>query len=207
MPASSDSPSPGSSPVRAARPARPRGRSGWGDPGRGLPRPRRRGPSRPGPLVPAASHCGPRHYSPNSNRSRASLRAGASQEPPPRQGTHPGRPRPRAPDPACTMRASATRSTPPRTVRARRDGIHPHSIRAIPPRTMPAQVTPPKRLPQGAQRSAAPSAARAWCDSPQGRGSAEKVLQQGRAGQTTPPVAGLRRRTVRPTRPRTTIPP
>ena len=40
---------PGSSPVRAARPARPRGRSGWGDPGRGLPRPRRRGPSRPGP--------------------------------------------------------------------------------------------------------------------------------------------------------------
>ena len=80
---------PGSSPVRAARPARPRGRSGWGDPGRGLPRPRRRGPSRPGPLVPAASHCGPRHHSPNSNRSRASLRAGASQEPPPRQGTHP----------------------------------------------------------------------------------------------------------------------
>lgn len=40
---------PGSSPVRAARPARPRGRSGWGDPGRGLPRPRRRGLSRPGP--------------------------------------------------------------------------------------------------------------------------------------------------------------
>ena len=113
MPASSDSPSPGflpgsrrparvadhcgldgggSSPVRAARPARPRGRSGWGDPGRGLPRPRRRGPSRPGPLVPAASHCGPRHRSPNSNRSRASLRAGASQEPPPRQETHPGAP-------------------------------------------------------------------------------------------------------------------
>ena len=78
----------GSSPVRAARPTRPRGRSGWGDPGRGLPRPRRRGPSRPGPLVPAASHCGPRHRSPNSNRSRA----GASQEPPPRQGTHPAPP-------------------------------------------------------------------------------------------------------------------
>ena len=82
---------PGSSPVRAARPARPRGRSGWGDPGRGLPRPRRRGPSRPGP-APTASHCGPRHRSPNSNRSRASLRAGASREPPPRQETHPGAP-------------------------------------------------------------------------------------------------------------------
>ena len=34
----------------------------------------------------------PRHRSPNSNRSRASLRAGASQEPPPRQETHPGAP-------------------------------------------------------------------------------------------------------------------
>ena len=49
------------------------------------------------PPAPTASHCGPRHHSPNSNRSRASLRAGASQEPPPRQGTHPhpGAPNPR----------------------------------------------------------------------------------------------------------------
>ena len=82
---------PGSSPVRAARPARPRGRSGWGDPGRGLPRPRRRGLSRPGPR-PDRESLRPRHRSPNSNRSRASLRAGASQEPPPRQETHPGAP-------------------------------------------------------------------------------------------------------------------
>ena len=40
------------------------------------------------PPAPTASHCGPRHRSPNSNHSRA----GASQEPPPRQGTHPAPP-------------------------------------------------------------------------------------------------------------------
>ena len=55
-----------------------------------------RGPAaavRAGPApAPTASHCGPRHRSPNSNRSRASLRAGASREPPPRQETHPGAP-------------------------------------------------------------------------------------------------------------------
>ena len=58
-------------------------------PDRGLPQLRRRSPSRSGPPVPTASHCGPRRRSPNSNHSRASLRVGASQEPPPRQGTHP----------------------------------------------------------------------------------------------------------------------
>ena len=64
-------------------------------PGRGLPRPRRRGPSQPGPPVPTASHCSPHRRSSNSNHSRTSLRAGASQEPPPRQGTHPAPPNPR----------------------------------------------------------------------------------------------------------------
>ena len=39
-----------------------------------------------------------------------------------------------------------------------------------------------------------------------GAGLSGEGLQQGRAGQTTPPGAGLRR-TARPTRPRTTIPP
>ena len=45
---------------------------------------------------------------------------------------------------------SATRSTPPRTVRAQRDGIRPGSILASPPRTMRAEVTSPIRLPPGA---------------------------------------------------------
>ena len=45
---------------------------------------------------------------------------------------------------------SATKSTPPRAVRAQRDGIRPSSIRASPPRTMRPEVTSPNRLPQGA---------------------------------------------------------
>ena len=45
---------------------------------------------------------------------------------------------------------SATQSTPPRAVRAQRDGIRPSSIRASPPRTMRPEVTSPNRLPQGA---------------------------------------------------------
>ena len=48
---------------------------------------------------------------------------------------------------------SATRSTPPRTVRAQRDGIRPGSILASPPRTMRAEVTSPIRLPPGGRGS------------------------------------------------------
>ena len=44
---------------------------------------------------------------------------------------------------------SATRSTPPRAVRAQRDGIRLSSIRASPPRTMRPEVTSPIRLPRG----------------------------------------------------------
>ena len=47
---------------------------------------------------------------------------------------------------------SATQSTPPRAVRARRDEIRLHSIRAIPPGAMRAQVTSPKRLPGASVR-------------------------------------------------------
>ena len=43
----------------------------------------------------------------------------------------------------------ATRSIPPRAVRARRDEIHPSSIPASPPRTMRPEATSPKRLPPG----------------------------------------------------------
>ena len=44
---------------------------------------------------------------------------------------------------------SATQSASPRAVRAQRDIIHLSSIRASPPGAMRAQVTSPKRLPQG----------------------------------------------------------
>ena len=44
---------------------------------------------------------------------------------------------------------SATKSTPARAVRSQRDGIHPRSILAIPPRTMRAQMTSLIRLPRG----------------------------------------------------------
>ena len=44
---------------------------------------------------------------------------------------------------------SATQPIPPCAVRAQRDGIRLRSILASPPRTMRAQVTSPKRLPQG----------------------------------------------------------
>ena len=47
---------------------------------------------------------------------------------------------------------SATQSASPRAVRAQRDIIHLSSIRASPPGAMRAQVTSPKRLPQGRGR-------------------------------------------------------
>ena len=42
-------------------------------------------------------------------------------------------------------------SIPPRAVRAQRDGIRLRSILASPPGAMRAQVTSPKRLPQGVE--------------------------------------------------------
>ena len=80
---------------------------------------------------------------PGSRRPRAEARAG------------PRRARGGADQPARTRARlaqcefSATQSTSPRAVRAQRDIIRLRSIRASPPRTMRAQVTSPKRLPQG----------------------------------------------------------
>ena len=73
---------------------------------------------------------------------------------------------------------SATQSTPPRAVRAQRDGIHLSAIRAIPPGAMRAQVTSPKRLPGASVRL------------PPGAGRSEDRGRLGDSGPEAPWQAG-----------------
>ena len=75
---------------------------------------------------------------------RGGLRNSSSAQRDPGAGARMGR------DRLAQCEPSATQSTPPRAVRAQRDGIRPSSIRASPPRTMRPEVTSPIRLPQGA---------------------------------------------------------
>ena len=113
-----------------------------------------------------------------TNRSR--LRNGVGRYEPDRRGpAQGGRAR------LAQCEPSATQSTSPRAVRAQRDIIHLSSIRASPPGAMRAQVTSPKRLPQGRVSAGLTG----WDEAPP-------------PFPATPPGAGLRR-TAQPTRPRT----
>ncbi len=81
---------------------------------------------------------------PGPGRGGSGLRNSSSAQRDPGAGARMGR------DRLAQCEPSATQSTPPRAVRAQRDGIRPSSIRASPPRTMRPEVTSPNRLPQGA---------------------------------------------------------
>ena len=90
---------------------------------------------------------------------------------------------------------SATKSTPPRAVRAQRDEIRPSSIRASPPRTMRPEVTSPNRFSQGA--GGAPMLCQDTCaashDSPRGRGRVPQKLSGVKGLADSHPGAGVRR--------------
>ena len=110
------------------------------------------------------------------------------------------------PGPACVMRAQ-------------RDGIHPSSIRAGPPRTMRAQLTSPKRHPGGGgivegsreqdrRDDDAPEAGltgtlfqRRLATARRPRGGAHRWTAHRIPGRAPTPPGQTRRRTVRPARP------
>ena len=119
-------------------------------PGSVRPTPHRRGPGRRGP-GPACVNPGPLNEIPGPEPMRAQpARAGPGTVRAEFQGDRSrcgpgqgGRAR------LAQCEPSATQSASPRAVRAQRDIIHLSSIRASPPGAMRAQVTSPKRLPQG----------------------------------------------------------
>ena len=105
---------------------------------------------------------------------------------------------------------SATQSASPRAVRAQRDIIHLSSIRASPPGAMRAQVTSPKRLPQGRVSAGltgwdeAPAALPG--DSPQRRGSDGRRSRHGRGRSDPPRRTAARARRAHRSRPRRRAP-
>ena len=119
---------------------------------------------------------------PGSRRPRAEARAGPRRA---RGGAdQPGRTRARLAQ--CEL--SATQSTSPRAVRAQRDIIRLRSIRASPPGAMRAQVTSPKRLPQGWGRANGAPDSGPHPDSPGKRNSGGRRAD-GRHDRTRPRTA------------------
>ena len=114
---------------------------------------------------------------------RGGLRNSSSAQRDPGAGARMGR------DRLAQCEPSATKSTPPRAVRAQRDEIRPSSIRASPPRTMRPEVTSPIRLPQGRGSGAASRSAPGQHPSPGRRRGASSPAPRSAPGQHRHPAS------------------
>ena len=126
---------------------------------------------------------------PGPGRGGSGLRNSSSAQRDPGAGAGMGRAR------LAQCEPSATKSTPPRAVRAQRDEIRPSSIRASPPRTMRPEVTSPNRLPQGAGARLPGDAVDIPVPTPPGSRGAPPPARRPGCRRPTPPGAETRRRT------------